>query len=136
MKINGDDLFKNIEEVRENAIFEGTDVTNLGKCKKIKGWAVFNNSNVENLGDLEEVGAATFAGDKPSDFGKLKKADYIDIVYAPNLLKQDVKNIEIKNIRRKNEQFNPYNGPSYQTWYKWEINNDPEFAEQEGFIKM
>ena len=136
-KINCDDLFQHIEEIRENAIFEGTDTTNLGKCKRIKGWAVFDRSNVENLGDLEEVGAATFVGDKPSSFGKLRKGNYVDMYYAPNLkleYKNNWQNFEFKNPVVDNfEEHAQSHAVTHPYWYKWEVNHDKEFAKQEGF---
>ena len=131
-KINCDDLFQNIEEIKENAIFEGTNTTNLGKCKKIGGWAVFNSSKVVNLGDLEEVSAASFAGNKLSNFGKLKKARTIDIVYAPKLKKQNIYNIETAFVYRELEQYGT-NRACLPAWYEWEVNHDAEFAKQEGF---
>ena len=136
-KVNCDDLFQNIEEIRENAIFEKTDTTNLGKCKRIKGWAVFDRSNVENLGELEEVGAATFVGDKPSSFGKLRKGNYVDMYYAPNLkteYKNNWQNFEFrKPIVDDFEQHANSHAVTHPYWYKWEVNHDKEFAKQEGF---
>jgi len=136
-KVNCDDLFQNIEEVRENAIFEKTDTTNLGKCKQIKGWAIFDRSNVENLGELEEVGAATFVGDKPSSFGKLRKGNYVDMYYAPNLqteYKNNWQNFEFrKPIVDDFEQHAGTHAVTHPYWYKWEVNHDKEFAKQEGF---
>lgn len=135
-KVNCDDLFQNIEEIRENAIFEKTDTTNLGKCKRIKGWAVFDRSNVENLGELEEVGAATFVGDKPSSFGKLRKGDYVDMYYAPNLqteYKNNWQNFEFREPIVDFEQHAGTHAVTHPYWYKWEVNHDKEFAKQEGF---
>ena len=136
-KVNCDDLFQNIEEIRENAIFEKTDTTNLGKCKIIKGWAVFDRSNVENLGELEEVGAATFVGDKPSSFGKLRRGNYVDMYYAPNLqteYKNNWQNFEFrKPIVDDFEQHAGTHAVTHPYWYKWEVNHDKEFARQNGF---
>ena len=72
--ISENKLFERIIEIRKDAFFAGTEVTNLGKLKKIKGSADFENSLVMSLGELEEIeGYANFANSLINTTGKLKR---------------------------------------------------------------
>ena len=72
--IDENKLFEQISEIRENAIFRATGVTNLGNLKRILGNADFENSTVMTLGHLEEIdGFANFANSLVNSLGYLKK---------------------------------------------------------------
>ncbi len=74
MGINENKLFVQISEIRENAVFIGMGVTNLGSLRKILGNANFETSSVMTLGNLEEInGFANFANSMVNSLGGLKK---------------------------------------------------------------
>ena len=71
---NEDELFKLVEEIKGDADFRGSLVTNLGNLKKIGGDADFRGSLVTNLGNLEEIGDdADFRDSQIRNLGNLKK---------------------------------------------------------------
>ena len=91
--INENKLFKEISEIRNDAVFRDTDVTDLGKLMRIGGYVDFENSFVMSLGCLEEVGGyANFASSLVNSTGKLKRigkwADF------ENSILEELKNIQ------------------------------------------
>jgi len=59
-KIDENELFQHIKEIKGNADFSNSNVTNLGKLQKIGKDANFQCSQVENFGDLKEIGGDVF----------------------------------------------------------------------------
>ena len=71
--IDEDKLFQEIVEIRGDAYFGDSNVTNLGTLKTITGGVTFENSQVVNLGDLETIQEnAVFSYSKITNPGKLK----------------------------------------------------------------
>ncbi len=67
-------LFESIAEIRGDAVFAGTEVTNLHKVKRIGGNSDFEDSLVMSLGELEQIdGYANFANSLVNSAPKLKR---------------------------------------------------------------
>ena len=55
LNINEDLLFREIKEIKGNAIFTNSHAKNLGALEKIGGNASFVDSKIEDLGNLREI---------------------------------------------------------------------------------
>ena len=73
LNVNENDLFKFIDEIHGAAIFEKSNVTNLGNLKRINGYADFDGSQIKDLGQLEFIGGnASFENSFIENLGKLE----------------------------------------------------------------
>jgi hypothetical protein len=101
--IDENELFKHIKEIKGNATFRDTNVTDLGNLKKIGGHASFDCSKLNSLGNLEYIGKdAGFKKSLISDLGNLQEigndADFQDsIVTSLGKLKKIGGNVDFFN---------------------------------------
>ena len=80
-------------------MLEGTRVKNLGKLKKIGGSGIFHISELEDLGQLEEVGDSLTIGKKLKSIGKLSSVG--GELQISKDSKLDFSNIKIGNKTKK-----------------------------------
>lgn len=117
--INEDMLFKSIKEIKNNACFTDSNVTNLGALEKIGndanfsrsknidlanlksigGYANFSFSNIKSLKNLEFIGGSVdFSNSKICDLGKLKEIKGCAIIVESALTKDDFENIDCPSV--------------------------------------
>lgn len=72
---NENNLFKDVKEIKGDARFTGSSLSNLGMLRKIGGNAIFTKSKIVNLGQLEEIGNDIYLENSllnESDFAHIK----------------------------------------------------------------
>ena len=71
--IDENKLFKDVKEIKEDADFRNSKLTDFGNLKSISGDAYFGDSQVVNLGNLESIGGyADFRDSQVTDLGSLQ----------------------------------------------------------------
>ena len=71
--VKENDLFRDIKEIKEDADFKNSEVTNLGELRRIGGDANFNYSKIKTLGKIETIGRdAIFTNSQVEDLGELQ----------------------------------------------------------------
>lgn len=94
LNINEDLLFREIKEIKGNAIFTNSHAKNLGALEKIGGNASFVDSKIEDLGNLREIkGNADFFKSKIKSLKNLEKIGGNAIFESPVL--SDIGNLKM-----------------------------------------
>ena len=80
MGIDEDKMFKDIVEIKKDAVFQDTNVTDLGSVEKIGKDAYFLHSKVKNIENLKYVGENVVYGSSP-----LKENDFSNVTIKGKL---------------------------------------------------
>ena len=83
MGINEDEMFKEIAVIKKHAVFNDTNVTDLGSVEKIGDEVNFSGSKIKSIGNLKYVGGAVIYGHsnlKPEDFSSVKIKGHLEYI--------------------------------------------------------